>query len=223
MGKIRKGFSSLLFAILVTSSLILVESTSAQSIRKPSVPEFNLVVAQQDGNYSEIIITIKNQPFIPYKDPNNGSKIELYYNVQSKEHFSGNWNTISYLDGIGWLTQTNSDYTIQRYWLNSTPANRQVDFRVQAMMGNFRYVLTGQEPSGYSPVFTGETSDWSDTKTLVMVATSTVASPTPTIPEFPSWWAISFLLSLMVVCFSRFFKPLYNQKSHHYAKNKGQD
>jgi len=40
MGKSRKAFSLLLFVILVVSSLMMVESANAQSIPKPSVPEF---------------------------------------------------------------------------------------------------------------------------------------------------------------------------------------
>ena len=40
MGNTNKVFSLLLVAILAVSSLILVESATAQSIPKPSVPEF---------------------------------------------------------------------------------------------------------------------------------------------------------------------------------------
>ena len=50
MGSIGKGLSLLLVVILVGSSLIMVESASAQSIPKPSIPEFtvNLIDSSYD-------------------------------------------------------------------------------------------------------------------------------------------------------------------------------
>ena len=47
MGSISKGFSLLLVVILAVSSLMMVESAFAQSIPKPSVPEFTVKIVAQ--------------------------------------------------------------------------------------------------------------------------------------------------------------------------------
>ena len=46
MGSARKVFSLLFIVILPVSSLIMVESASAQSIPKPTVPQFHLKVTE---------------------------------------------------------------------------------------------------------------------------------------------------------------------------------
>jgi hypothetical protein len=101
MGKISKGFSLLLVVVLAASSLMIFESVSAQSIPKPSVPEFTVqlinasysVVDPYTGvshleDNSTIQVKIKNQPFT-YS--NNGISYRLYYNVRTRPHFEGNW------------------------------------------------------------------------------------------------------------------------------------
>jgi hypothetical protein len=114
----RKNVALLFILILTVSGLIMVRP--AYSAIKPSVPEFTLEVVHSSDDHpaiysidpytgenmtivqarvdyiTEIVITIKNQPFTPYKD-SNGNWIELYYNVQSKGHFSDSWNTVSYI------------------------------------------------------------------------------------------------------------------------------
>jgi len=69
-----KSATLLLITVLVVSSLIIISSASAQSIPKPSVPEFT--VASKDQNET-IIITIKNQPFTSYTD-SDGDVVRLY-------------------------------------------------------------------------------------------------------------------------------------------------
>lgn len=44
MERISKSFASLLVVTLAVSSLIMIESASAQSIPTPSVPEFTLEI-----------------------------------------------------------------------------------------------------------------------------------------------------------------------------------
>jgi hypothetical protein len=113
MGYIRKGFSLLLIAILAFSSLMMVESAYAQSISKPSVPEFMLTVTDHSydvppsghvnlntgqfekhaGFYMKngsIEVSIKNQPFTSYTD-SNGYEINLHYNIRAKGHGNSNW------------------------------------------------------------------------------------------------------------------------------------
>lgn len=114
MGKTSKGFSFLLVAILAVSSLKMVESASSQSIAKPSVPEFTLLVNDHSyevppsghvnlntGQFEKhagfhmkngsIELSIKNQPFTAYND-SNGYQINLYYNVRIKGHGTNDWH-----------------------------------------------------------------------------------------------------------------------------------
>ena len=124
MGNIGKKFSLLLVVILAVSSLIMVESALAQSITKPSVPEFTLKYV--DNSYDvpptttsttdpytgktittttpgyrvekkSIEITVTNQPFTSYSDA-EGHLISLFYNVRFKGHFGGEstWTTPFY-------------------------------------------------------------------------------------------------------------------------------
>ena len=134
MGIIRKGFSLLLVIILTVSSLIMVESAFAQSLPKPSVPEFSLKVVSypyyvtptttinpytgktvttqygyQEENKS-IEITIKNQPFTPYID-SNGNSMRLFYNITVKGHYDVTWNYAYTNPYRGLLNASNSDYT----------------------------------------------------------------------------------------------------------------
>ena len=97
----------------------------------------------------------------------------------------------------------------------------QVDFQVEAITGYSTYVFVGNMmPLGAISYFnfTGEASGWSDIQTIsipegsVSISTSpnpsssnpttaptnTQASPTPSIPEFPSL-AIPLMLAIMVV------------------------
>lgn len=104
MGSISKWVLLLLVVILTASSLTMVESANAQSIPKPSVPEFTVEFVnasysvtttnpytganetQQISNNS-IKITINNQPF-------DNSNNQIYYNVRAKPHFTENWTEI---------------------------------------------------------------------------------------------------------------------------------
>jgi len=105
----------LIIAILAVSSLIMVESAFAQSITKPSIPQFTLkyvdlsydmpptygidpytgkTVITQDGYHVDnrsLQFTIKNQPFTPYTDA-NGTQIGLYYNFRVKGAYGTEWN-----------------------------------------------------------------------------------------------------------------------------------
>ena len=110
-----KAFALTLILILATSSLMMTESASAQSIFKPSVPEFTAKYVdhsyetQPTYGYDEytgknvitepsehvdnrtIEIKIKNQPFTPFTDQ-NGNNINLLYNVRYKGSFGQEWS-----------------------------------------------------------------------------------------------------------------------------------
>jgi hypothetical protein len=140
MGSTSKGFSLLLVVILAVSTLILVESATAQSIPKPSVPEFT--VKYVDSSYDvptttsidqytgktvtnqgyhvdnkSIEIAIKNQPFTPYmQSGESGHYIALFYNVRERGAFAQNWTEI-YSAGRGYLLPDNGTYSFASYSL----------------------------------------------------------------------------------------------------------
>jgi hypothetical protein len=214
MGCIRKGFSLLLFVILAVSSLIMVESVSAQSTTDLYIPQFTVrivahpydvppsqsidpytgEVTNQNGYHVEnatIEMKIKNQPSNnPY----------LYYGIGRKGHFEQTWvrNTDEHSP-----KPTNSDYTILSFPIIYVPKSK-VDYQVETFVGlNVYHPPTGGTPIGSGWYFTiKQESGWSETQTLTIPDTSASASPNPTptsaVPEFPPL-TISLLLSLIVV------------------------
>jgi hypothetical protein len=144
-----------------------------------------------------IELAIKNQPFTPYDD-GNGHFISLYHRIQAKGHFSDSWSYLypnfnhGYTD---YLLASDSDSTVVtvKYGEESNgypdfgeiPAGGQIDFHVEAFVG---YYTIAEAPPGpfwraYTYlVYTGETSGWSETRTIT-IPTSTsspTSSPSPT-------------------------------------------
>jgi hypothetical protein len=98
----------------------MIDSASAQSIPKPSTPGFSLRLidnsydvpptttvnpytgkTETSGGYHvegylEIDIKIKNHPFTQYVDTATGKAVGLFYQVQTKGHFSKDWSSIEY-------------------------------------------------------------------------------------------------------------------------------
>ena len=111
----------ILILTLTVSSLMIAESTSAQSIPKPSVPQFtltyhailyyvpptyaidhytgeNITVSYEHWiRQTSIEVTIENQPFSPYVITDNGDNrtTNLYFSVRSKGQFEEEWSTYS--------------------------------------------------------------------------------------------------------------------------------
>jgi hypothetical protein len=198
MGNFGKSFSLLLVVILAVSSLILVESASAQTIPKPSVPEFTSKLisppAESQSVNRTIELSIKNQPSV--------SEYGFFYMTRARVN-GGNWSLLYTIDNVP--GKSSGEYTTlsypsdgpvveYQYYLgdrieNLFPGDK-VDFQVQAMIGSIHRVYNPNHTSQldmYPYVFTGETSDWSNTQTITIPATSISVSPspTPTIPEFP--------------------------------------
>jgi hypothetical protein len=181
-----------------------------------------------------IEVIIQNQPFNPIliQEGKSNWTTAFYYNVQFKGHFSQNWIPI-YFYGDPFPTPSNSDYTTIEYQLELTspnassyylqvyreydgsyssipteiPSNAQIDFQVQAMIGNFHrgYNATATDPLQMFPwVFEGQTSDW-NTQTITIPATSTLTSPspnptsTPTVPEFPILVILPLFVSVLLI------------------------
>jgi hypothetical protein len=218
MDSISKSLSLLLIVVLlITSSLLIIQYANAQSIPKPSVPEFTATLVQKVYNnpavYSidpytgknititpaetvetrSIFLKIKNQPFVSYSDE-AGHLIELYYRVQSKGNFSDLWRLVQPGGVDGYAKASNDNYTELEFGANYYPPKAVVDFQVEAMSG---YVREYDNPITYrlELVFEGQVSGWSNTQTIAIPETSTSTSPspnptpTPTVPEL-SWLAI---------------------------------
>jgi len=110
----------------------MAESASAQSITKPSVPEFTVKYVDNSydvppvyeknnytGNYDmtkmgerednrTLEITIKNQPFTPFTDASSGKAVNLFYNVRYKGSFGQDWRSM-FGERVDWLTDNTFD------------------------------------------------------------------------------------------------------------------
>jgi hypothetical protein len=152
-----------------------------------------------------IEITIKNQPFAPYND-SNGNYIGLYYNIRFKGHYGTDWTYDPFKpDGVssksygGYdmtylvpYTASNSEYTTITYFLGKSgiPNYGEVDFEVQAQIGNIQQNGNDfmRRVYGVNYIFTGESSDWSNTQTITLGESQTptpspATTPTPTPPN----------------------------------------
>jgi hypothetical protein len=204
MGKIGKTFASLLTLMVAMSCLTLLigQPANAQSIPKPSVPEFTLnyvdnsydtpttttttidpytgekTVATHPGYHVEnksLEVQIKNQAFTPYTLDNH--LIGLYFNISYKGHYEDMWKFNSMYDWDWFFSQSSSDYTTIAFE-PLLPAKGEVDFRVQAQIGYFSNG-TAVWPIERVYVFTGESSGWSNTQTLTIPSISSSVTPAP--------------------------------------------
>ena len=129
-----------------------------------------------------IEVKIKNEPFVSYWIQNSSSganwSINFYYNIRIKGHFSEDWNEL--YNPEGYIHQdSGAEYTVRTYDSGESvyaidtgskriefPANAQVDFQVEALIGYTHRVIMG--PMYVPWVFTGEKSGWSETLTITL-------------------------------------------------------
>jgi hypothetical protein len=188
MAKINTALALSLTLIIAMSclTLLILNSANAQTTPKPSVPLFTLDFVDRsfttnDGVYYDsktIQVTVANQPSLNHS---------LFYNVRYRVD-SGNWMDLYTMDDA-YPPQSDSEYTIISVYLhpqgNATlvPTNSIVDVQVEAMIG---YIHRGYNPNHtsqldmYPYVFTGETSGWSNTQTIILAT----AQPSSTVSEF---------------------------------------
>jgi hypothetical protein len=136
----RKTLSLISILILAATGILMVEFASAQTIPKPSVPEFTVTIADHSYDVPEtttsytnpytnettittipgyrvanrsIEVSIKNQAFAPYTDA-DGHTILLYYNISVKPHYVEDWRY--YPDSV-WdnYNASNSEYTVKTF------------------------------------------------------------------------------------------------------------
>ena len=122
MGVSRKSLAVLLIVTLFASSLLLIESSSAQSTIKPDVPQFRIVLVKHSYDSAPVTSTdpftgsttiepsvhydwltvdlvITNQN-LPEQEQSEGYSYKgLMFNVRYKGHFSGDWQNISWPNG----------------------------------------------------------------------------------------------------------------------------
>ncbi len=197
----RKRVALLLIAVLAVSSLFIVGSVFAQSIPKPSVPEFSVefvdfydvppvyevdpntgeTVIIQEGFRSDlyhIVVTVKNQPFTPYNDT-NGNLIGMYYFLVVRNGSEQHWSD------LGIILSSDSEYTESAYIfgrqagsyvLRYLKPGDKLYFKMQAVMSTI-------ELSMFDDDFISEMSDWSDTQTFTIPDVQT-PSPEPTSTPF---------------------------------------
>ena len=127
MHRTTKSFALILILIVAISSLslLMVESVSAQSIPKPSVPEFTVTLKDtsydvspttsvnpytgetitNEGRHVEsraIEIRIKNEPFSPFEIQAGTAKwtVGYFYQIRWKGHFEDQWHTMFLTDDL---------------------------------------------------------------------------------------------------------------------------
>ena len=167
MSSTSKGFTLLIVIILAVISLIAVESAFAQSIPKPSVPEFILKLVDHSYDvppktssstdpytgkvtsttipgyhvYNKTVeVIVKNAQFTPYSISNQ-QKISLYYNVSYKGHYEEEWKYYR----SGWYAFDSDTWpcifpqSASNYTVITigAPNEGEMDFRVQAQIGYY--------------------------------------------------------------------------------------
>jgi hypothetical protein len=160
-------------------------------------------------------LSIKNQPFTSFYD-SNGFPIKLYYQIRVKSHYDNSWYYFPD-NNAGtdmYFPSDNTDYTIREFDYTGHsleykygsfidyPNDGKVDFQVEAFIGYFN--VTNINPSDlmirpddliYN--YTGQTSNWSNSQTITIPASST--SPTPAVPEFSGLSITILFISLLSV------------------------
>jgi hypothetical protein len=215
---------------LVFISPILITPISAQYSPKPSIPQFSLKLISSEytvpPSYSidpytgenithsgynvrnqSVEISIKNQHLVLTLE--NAS---LYYNVRVKGHFeNASWSELYSYDssspGVivssGTLPpESNSQYTVLYYPVNGFANNTQLDFQVEAFIGDY----STSEPSSHSPFVPSSTTfgilsdtetGWSETKTILLVDNS--PTTTPPVPELSPLAVLALLLLMPLI------------------------
>jgi hypothetical protein len=172
----------------------------AQSIPKPSVPEFTVryvdnsyyvsaptTIIDQYGNsrivqgYVEnktVEFSIKNQVFTPYTIPynssdpyNTGQTVNLMYNIRLKSPSYNDWQYVTHLSD-GYLIQSNSSQTIANYQLGTLFPLGITSGEQVAFQVQALIGYVHRYPVIASWTFNGTESDWSNTQTLTIPSES---------------------------------------------------
>jgi hypothetical protein len=234
MARMGKQLTVCLVVSLVLFSQLFAVPVYAQSIPKPSVPAFTIsyvdlsydvpaststfvdpytgdkTITTHEGyrvNSQKITLTVKNQPFNAHIGNNT---YHLCYDVITKGHFEeGNWE-----DTVLRREQSEGEYTTISF-KSSYPPNSQIDIRIIAEIFHDGQQIVWGAAMATHEIINGYvfdiSSDWSQIQTLNLAdgssKVSDVATPTPTVPEFP----FAIILSLFGLIF--FMTVLVKKKS----------
>jgi hypothetical protein len=218
MDSVTKSSVVILIGIMAIScmSILTTEYASAQTIHKPSVPEFTARLTA-----SSLELTVKNQPLTGFENM-NVDQPKLYYGFRFKDPNStlGGWEyaPIFFVGTSSYGTyyeasasnQTVLSFSVYDYPFDGvnhrTGISKKgpIDIQVMALIG-VEIPTTEQNGSVYR--FEGETSDWSNTQTVSTpsdspaVSTSPVPDPTPspTVPELSWLMILPLLLGMFIV------------------------
>ncbi|MCW4029458.1 MAG: hypothetical protein NWE92_07415 [Candidatus Bathyarchaeota archaeon] len=164
---------ALTLTIIITFScftLYAANPANAQSIPKPSVPEFTLKyvdnsydvpstystdpytgrnVLTQTGYHVEnksIEVIIKNQPFNSYRNVNN-SLVELHYYIFAKGHFQ-DWSDVPSPDSR--VDRSNGEYTVVTYGLGGNNGSDIYNHQLGEVSDGGKIDFIVQALTGYS-------------------------------------------------------------------------
>ena len=192
------------FTVQLVSNPYLIPQTN---VTDPYTGQVTIYPSHIDENKS-IVVTVKNQQFTSTQ-LSDGNWTGLFYDLRWEPHFIQNdWTYYPVIPAnvpnSEYVIASQSDYTvipIPTSWLPATYSNgTQIDFQVQALIGYDEPIYasgsTVAGSAGY--LFTGQSSDWSPSQTLIFgepLTTSPTQTPvlTPTVPEL-SWLVIVPLL-----------------------------
>jgi hypothetical protein len=174
------------------------ESTTANTsftvAARPLGPDFSASFVGP----SSVEVTVRNQPVSSFQLA-NGSYSNLYFGFRFWDHkqMIGEWEYAPlFFVGISSYgthykvsdsNYTNRTLSLENHNLRSLSTGGQTHFQAMALIGN---ESPATEKGGTDYGFDGEKSVWS-TKTIVIPEPS--ASPSPSIPEFPSWILLPLL------------------------------
>lgn len=172
-----------MFIFIASGLTSIIKPANAQTISKPSVPEFTVEYVP----FECINVTVKNQPFSSTVLP-DGNVTELVYEVRLKGHYSTYWTSYGSSGFYNLRAKASgSDFTVldvkfgedYSYFLNNSI---RLDLQVRAQVGySYSYLYHLMPAAGYVSVMEG---DWSNTQTINLydgtVTTSLNTDPTPT-------------------------------------------
>ena len=223
MDRTSKFFSLLFIVILAVPSLITVESAFAQSIPKPSVPQFTIKTSDHSydipptygiDQFTGQNITVHEGAHYQWRTldfaiVNQQAPIGFgpYFNIRYKGQYTDSWTEL-YHAGT-YISQQSGQYSTIPFLLSGSypstvlgdlyrlniPTGVRVDFQVQTLVGT---TTRGSAQFGSGDAFTGQASDWSNIQTVTIGETVSISpnptqTPTPSVPEF-SWLTILPLL-----------------------------
>ncbi len=198
----KKSLTSILILVMVASSIIMAQNASAQTMPKPSVPQFSIQVVDHSydvpttystDSYTGKQITIpgyhvddirvegkiKNQHFTPYTIPNPNSTnsnldIEFYYNISYKGHFGTEWRQLDGSEDVDFLKQSySSEFTDF-----NISRNDGIDLQDGSQIDVRIKAVIGFETWGFVAawpyrILNGEDSGWSSTLTITVSKNAT--------------------------------------------------